>query len=658
MSITKVLGIGGTVILISGCQSWQFHDIEDLPPTAALPETSEPGAVEIRYYDNLDGVEIGTMTASAKFPDNPDEIATLTSLEDPGNRAEYYGSYVRGFIQPPTSGEYRFFVSGNDQAEFWLSTSESPDNTDMLAMTPAWTNVNEFDKYSSQTSPYVTLDRSKRYYFKVLQKEGFGSDHFAVAWEGPGVARQVIGSDYIHSFAQPGETLDLSMKESYSLGYRVGFLDGHQGIAFNPAYPPRDEDQDDLYDNWETVHGLDPSDPGDATSDPDGDLLSAADEFLLGTAENNADTDGDGIPDGTEYAYEMDPLEPRDADEDLDGDGYTNLEEHLSGTSPIDPEDLPGTSEGELTYISGFVGQYYRGTKLSEFVVNRVDQTVNFDWGSGQPHPDIPGDNFSVRWNGIFTAPHDSGIDSYRFTVRTNDGVRLYANGELVIDDWTSHAPTSFQYERDLATGEEVMLSIEYFEQVGSAVAEFSVTNLNTGKTLSSPATVRTLDPVTSHPLDSDNDGIPDTWELSHGLSPWVDDASSVSNSAGISNIEAYRSGLDPFTLKEVDAVETSPEPTEPSPSPTEPDGTVTLSWTAPATRLNGSSLSLSEIDFYRIRYGQSPDNLKETRQVGGAETSFTFDSLESGEWFFSISVVDQNGLSSSPSEVVSQTVK
>ena len=102
----------------------------------------------------------------------------------------------------------------------------------------------------------------------------------------------------------------------------------------------------------------------------------------------------------------------------------------------------------------------------------------------------------------------------------------------------------------------------------------------------------------------------------------------------------------------------TSPGPTEPSPEPAEPNGSITLSWTAPGTRLDGSSLSLSEIDYYRIRYGQSPGALTQTQQVDGAETSFTFGDLASGVWYFSISVVDQGGLASAPSEVVSQQVE
>lgn len=47
MSVSKVLGIGSAVIFISGCQSWQFRDIEKLPPTASIPQESEPGKVDV-----------------------------------------------------------------------------------------------------------------------------------------------------------------------------------------------------------------------------------------------------------------------------------------------------------------------------------------------------------------------------------------------------------------------------------------------------------------------------------------------------------------------------------------------------------------------------------------------------------------------------------
>ncbi|MFL1453600.1 PA14 domain-containing protein [Marinobacter sp. GN3S48] len=669
MSVCKVLGVGSAVILISGCQSWQFRGIEDLPPTAALPEESQPGVVEVRYYDNLDGIQIDTMTASEKFPDNPDEVAELTSLEDPENRAEYYGSYVRGFIEPPSSGEYRFFVSGNDQAEFWLSTSDSPNDVELLAMTPDWTNVNEFTKYSSQTSRYVTLDSSKQYYFEVLQKEGYGSDHFAVAWEGPGISQQIIGSAYIHSWAKPVYGDDVSSGEAYSLGYRVGFLDGSEGLAFNPDYPPLDADKDGIYDNWEVVYGLDPSNPDDAASDPDGDLLAAADEFLIGTAENNPDTDGDGIPDGSEYAYDLDPLDASDAEGDLDNDGYTNLEEYQAGTALNDHEDMPVEEaepepEAEPQFIAGFTGQYFEGTSFDRLVLTQVNESVDFNWGRGSPNPDMPSDQFSVRWSGTFTAPHSSGSNNYEFTVRTNDGVRLYANGELVIDDWTQHAPTSFSYERSLEAGEQLNLTVEYFEDVGSAVAQYSARNITTNQNLSTASTVTTPDYTSPSSQDTDGDGIPDTWELQHGLNAWVPDADGVNNNDGISNLQAYESGLDPYTLETVETDgdgTTGEEPETTEPETTDPgtvDSSVTLSWTAPSTRMDGSSIDLSEIDYYIINYGQSESDLSSEQEVSGELTSYTFDGLASGTWYFTIQVVDTNGLTSAPSSPVSAEVQ
>lgn len=667
MSVCKVLGVGSAVILISGCQSWQFRGIEDLPPTAALPEDSEPGKVEVRYFDGISGSSVDDLISQEKYPDNPDEIVELTSLQVPGGRTDNYGSLVRGFIEPPQDGDYRFFVAGDDETQLWLSTSDNPADVSLAASVTGYSNPGYYQKYSSQTSAYKTLSAGKQYYFEIRHKEGGGGDHFDVAWEGPGISQQIIDSAYLHSWAEPVYGDDVSSGEAYSLGYRVGFLDGSEGLAFNPDYPPLDADKDGIYDNWEVVYGLDPSNPDDAASDPDGDLLSAADEFLIGTAENNPDTDGDGIPDGSEYAYDLDPLDASDAEGDLDNDGYTNLEEYQAGTALNDHEDMPVEEEEpepEPQFIAGFTGQYFEGTSFDRLVLTQVNESVDFNWGRGSPTPDMPSDQFSVRWSGTFTAPHSSGSNNYEFTVRTNDGVRLYANGELVIDDWTQHAPTSFSYERSLEAGEPLNLTVEYFEDVGSAVAQYSARNITTNENLSTASTVTTPDYTSLHSQDTDGDGIPDTWELRHGLNAWVPDADGVNNNDGISNLQAYDSGLDPYTLETVETDSdgtTGEEPETTEPEPTDPgttDSSVTLSWTAPSTRMDGSSIDLSEIDYYIINYGQSESDLSGEQNVGGDLMSYTFDGLASGIWYFTIRVVDTNGLTSARSSPVSAEVQ
>ncbi|MEX0604314.1 MAG: fibronectin type III domain-containing protein [Marinobacter sp.] len=81
----------------------------------------------------------------------------------------------------------------------------------------------------------------------------------------------------------------------------------------------------------------------------------------------------------------------------------------------------------------------------------------------------------------------------------------------------------------------------------------------------------------------------------------------------------------------------------------------VDLSWTAPLTRMDGSSIALSEIHHYEIRYGMSAKDLSKLQKVDSDETRYRFKSLRQGRWHFSIVVVDDNGLKSPPSGLVTK---
>ena len=70
-------------------------------------------------------------------------------------------------------------------------------------------------------------------------------------------------------------------------------------------------------------------------------------------------------------------------------------------------------------------------------MLTRTDPIVDFDWASAAPDPAVQADNFSVRWSGQVMAPVTG---TYTFTTTSDDGVRLYVNGQLLIDNWTDHA--------------------------------------------------------------------------------------------------------------------------------------------------------------------------------------------------------------------------
>ena len=70
-------------------------------------------------------------------------------------------------------------------------------------------------------------------------------------------------------------------------------------------------------------------------------------------------------------------------------------------------------------------------------VLTRTDSTVNFNWRGGSPDAQLPCDKFSVRWTGQVEAQYS---ETYTFITRSDDGVRLWVNGERIIDNWTDHA--------------------------------------------------------------------------------------------------------------------------------------------------------------------------------------------------------------------------
>jgi len=640
------------MMALAGCQSIFDPSIEDLPPSAAMPSTSQAGTVYVQYYDGIYGLSVEDLTAADAFPEDATEVVPLNELARLSKRGDNYGAFVRGYIIPPSSGSYQFFLASDDASTFYLSSDSTTDNLTQIAHVPGWTGIEAYSKYSSQRSGSIQLTGGTRYYFELLHKQATGGDHFSVAWSGPGLTQKMITGEYLASWApsiyEEQESGDAAT--NYSLGYRVGYFDGDKGLAFSPDYPPLDQDEDGLYDNWEVYYGLDPTDTSDASADTDGDLLTAAEEFQLGTDPTNPDTSGDGLSDGEKYAYGLDPLDPDDVYVEIDGE-TVNLYEYLHG-EPAPPE---------LELVSGFVGHYFTGEDFNEFVFTRLDDAVAFSWGSGSPDPAIPSDRFSVRWFTQLEPPHDSGTLSYQLNIRGDDGVRAWLNGEQVIDGWVPQAPTVYSALIELDVEQAPYeLIVEYFEAGGGATVELWLADPQTGEVFGQPGIFQrpSLELTEQTALvDSDSDGIPDVWELSYGLNPWQDDSTTVYNNQGLTNIETYEMGVHPWTLEEVsDPVESeasAPETTAPETT----EDSVTLGWTAPSTRTDGSSIALSEIDYYLISYGQDAQTLEQEVEVQAGTTNHTFEGLATGTWYFQVQAVDTSGLTSPSSEVVSSSV-
>jgi len=116
---------------------------------------------------------------------------------------------------------------------------------------------------------------------------------------------------------------------------------------------------------------------------------------------------------------------------------------------------------------TGLRGSYYANATLSGTPVLNRTEAVNFDWGTGSPGTGVGADLFSVRWRGTIEAPTTG---TYVLQTQSDDGVRVWVNGNLVINNWTTHSLTTDTSPTLYASaGQRYTIVIEYMEQGGAA---------------------------------------------------------------------------------------------------------------------------------------------------------------------------------------------
>ena len=115
--------------------------------------------------------------------------------------------------------------------------------------------------------------------------------------------------------------------------------------------------------------------------------------------------------------------------------------------------------------VGRWQGLYYNNQYLGgQAAFTRADSEIDFNWRLGSPWPTIPNDHFSVSWSGQF----DHSPGRYRFSVLTDDGVRLWVNNVLLIDEWQDNQSRTFEGTIDLPGG-SVPLRLDYYENTGAA---------------------------------------------------------------------------------------------------------------------------------------------------------------------------------------------
>ena len=165
------------------------------------------------------------------------------------------------------------------------------------------------------------------------------------------------------------------------------------------------------------------------------------------------------MPDSIKAAYDAPPP--------IQGGAFDPKRDEWPGFTLADISDTPLVpSQG-----TGLLGEYFATIRLQDRRLRRHDVQVNFDWTAVSPGGGLGTTNFSVRWTG-WIEPKVTG--AHTFTTRSDDGVRLWIDGQLIISRWNPHPPTDDSFAIQLERGRKYDIRLEYYQGGGGAVIALS----------------------------------------------------------------------------------------------------------------------------------------------------------------------------------------
>lgn len=177
----------------SGKTHYDDVSIEVRPPLA--PGT---GGVNRATWLGIEGSSIDDLLTEDPLLRNSTFDDIIPSLEIPTNWTDGYGTHIIGYIHPPVTGEYQFWIAADDVAEFYLSPNETIEDSVLVADVMNAVSSRYWDRYDQQASTPIVLEAGKKYFIEILHKEGSRSDNLSIAWSGPGLnPREVVTAGYL-----------------------------------------------------------------------------------------------------------------------------------------------------------------------------------------------------------------------------------------------------------------------------------------------------------------------------------------------------------------------------------------------------------------------------------------------------------------------------
>ena len=248
LTVTNVLvDPGGTFVLLTlaevqapgASNTVTMSNLTDLAGHALATTTivAQPVPLAAGYairelYYGVPGFSVLALRLSPFFPSFPNELRYVTQLEGPNDILAENGTRLSGFLLPPVSGNYHFWMCSDDQGEFRLSTDMDPSHMQLLCNEPENNFYRDYlgttrrnptapeNRSQTRFPSGIPLEAGKAYYFEALSKNGFIYGNLSVTWQIPGGPAPTNGAApipgaYLSTFVDP-TFVTLSLRQNPS----------------------------------------------------------------------------------------------------------------------------------------------------------------------------------------------------------------------------------------------------------------------------------------------------------------------------------------------------------------------------------------------------------------------------------------------------------
>ncbi len=405
--------------------------------------------------------------------------------EDPFLTSRLTVNYIKGVQKEGVAATAKHFAVNNQEHERMFVDAQVDERTlneiylpafkaaveeaDVLALMSAYNKLN--GKYCSEKSSLLIDKLRNEWGFQWLVMSDWGAVHSSMPTFKDGVDLEMPRGDYLNydslktAFEEGVITekkLDEKIRRILKVMFKLGLFDSnrvydstlvnskaHQKFALDAA-----KEAIVLLKNEESILPL--------------NLNTIKSLAVIGPNADVARTGGGGSS-MVNPVYSISPLEGL---KNILGDKVKiNFEKGVLINGDTKPLEEKFFFKDKNLNENGINAEYFDNKNLSGEPVKIVnDKQINFEWDNGSPFKDFPENNFSVRWT-TYLRPPVSG--EYELLAATDDGVKLYLNDKLLINDWVDRATTTSSCKIKLEKDKPYKMVLEYYENGGGAVAKF-----------------------------------------------------------------------------------------------------------------------------------------------------------------------------------------